>query len=257
MSSASRFSQVVFVSFVLGAHALQSIGCITAARRDKAAGRITLGTAYLKEGNVPGAIEKLEEGAKLDRRNWAGWNKLGLAYMAAGAPDQAEEAFLKAIHIVPDEAEALTNYGTFLVRNGRPEEAIPVLTKAAKTLTYRKPAIPLSNLGYAYHLLDRNTEALANLDDAIRRAPNLCQARFMRGIVLDAMDRQPSALEDFEVVVQLCGEEAAGAYFQAGRLLLEQGRRNDGCTYLMTALQESGTSALGRQARELHGAECK
>jgi len=257
MPSASPLIRLALVALALGVNALQSTSCISAARRDKAAGRITLGTAYLKEGNVPGAIEKLEEGAKLDRRNWAAWNKLGLAYMAAGAPERAEEAFLKAIDIVPDEAEALTNYGTFLVRNGRPEEAIPVLTQAAKTLTYRKPAIPLSNLGYAYHLLDRNTEALANLDDAIRRAPNLCQARFMRGIVLDTLDQKPRALEDFEVVVQLCGEEAAGAYYQAGRLLLEQGQRNDGCSYLLTAVQEGGSSELGRQASTLHDAECR
>lgn len=257
MTTASSLSRIAWVVLALGAHAVQSSGCITAARREKAAGRITLGAAYLREGNLPGAITTLEEGAKLDRRNWAAWNKLGLAYMAAGAPEKAEEAFLKAVDLVPEEAEALTNYGTFLIRVGRPEEALPLLQKASASLTYRKPAIPLSNLGYAYHLLERNTEALATLDDAIRRAPNLCQARFMRGLVLDALDQQPRALEDFEVVVELCGEEAAGAYHQAGRLLLEQGQRNDGCTYLLTAIQEAGSSELGRMVAELHDSECQ
>jgi len=257
MSTASHLSRLALIALALGVHALQSTGCISAARREKAAGRITLGAAYLREGNLPSAISTLEEGAKLDRRNWSAWNKLGLAYMAAGAPEKAEEAFLKAIDLVPEEAEALTNYGTFLIRVGRPEDAIPVLKKASESLTYRKPAIPMSNLGYAYHLLDRNTEALATLDDAIRRAPNLCQARFNRGLVLDSLDQKPRALDDFEAVVQLCGDEAAGAYHQAGRLLLEQGRRNDGCTYLLTAVQQAGESELGRLASELHQSECR
>ena len=257
MTTPSHLPRLALLLLTLGLHATQSSGCISAARREKAAGRITLGSAYLREGNLPGAITTLEEGAKLDRRNWAAWNKLGLAYMAAGASEKAEDAFLKAIDLVPEEAEALTNYGTFLIRSGRPEESLPFLQKASASLIYRKPAIPLSNLGYAYHLLDRNAEALATLDDAVRRAPNLCQARFMRGVVLDALDQKPRALDDFQAVVRLCGEDAAGAYHQAGRLLLEQGQRNDGCTYLLTAVQAAGSSELGRIATELHEEECR
>ena len=147
MSSSSPLPRLALIVLTLGFHAMHSTGCTSAARREKAAGRITLGAAYLREGNLPSAISTLEEGAKLDRRNWSAWNKLGLAYMAAGATEKADEAFLKAIDLVPEEAEALTNYGTFLIRSGRPEESLPFLLKASATLTYRKPAIPLSNLG--------------------------------------------------------------------------------------------------------------
>lgn len=240
----------------LVAVAVLATACISAARQEKAASRVTLGSAYLREGNLPSAITTLEEAARLDRRNWSAWNKLGLAYMAAGAYDQADEAFVKALDLVPEEAEALTNRGSLLIRAGRAEEAIEPLSQAAASLTYRKPAVALSNLGYAYHQLGRYSEALASLDAAIRRAPNLCQARFVRGLVYRAVDETDRALDDFDVVIQLCGEEASGAYLQAGELLVEQGRRDDGCTYLLTALQEAGSGALSDAARAAHRGSC-
>ena len=232
-------------------------GCISTQRQERASGRITLGSAYLREGNLPAAVEALEEGARLDRRNWGAWNKLGLAYMAAGAYEKADKAFNRAIDLVPEEAEALTNYGSFLVRAGRANEAIPVLEKACQDLTYRKPAIPMSNLGYAYLQLEQPKQALVLLNQAVNRAPNLCQARFLRGLAHSELGQPERALADFDVVVQLCGDEASGAYYQAGRLLVDTERRNEGCTYLLTAMQDAGDSELGQQARTLHRTACK
>ncbi len=246
----------VLLAGTLAALGAGTSGCISTARQEKAAGRVSLGAAYLREGNLPGAIETLEEGARLDRRNWAAWNKLGLAYMAAGAYDKSEKAFLKSIDLVPDEAEALTNYGSMLIRAGRSAEAIPILESATRDLTYRKPALPLSNLGYAHLTLGDYDRALPLFSDAIRRAPNLCQARFLRGLTYAQLEDTPRALEDFDAVIQLCGDEAPGAYYQAGKLLLETQKRNEGCTYLLTAMQEAADSELGEQARSLHRTAC-
>ncbi len=232
-------------------------GCISTARQDKASGRVSLGAAYLREGNLPGAIEILEEGARLDRRNWSAWNKLGLAYMAAGAYEKSEKAFLKAIDLVPDEAEALTNYGSMLIRVGRPSEAIPILEIATRDLTYRKPALPLSNLGYAHLRLGDHDRAILLLSDAIRRAPNLCQARFLRGLAYVEQEENTRALADFDVIIELCGDEAPGAYYQAGKILLETDKRNEGCTFLLTAMQEAPDSELGEQAKAIHRVACQ
>jgi len=256
MSAATQL-KLGIVSALFMSMSTWATGCISSTRQEKASGRITLGSAYLREGNLPGAIETLEEGARLDRRNWAAWNKLGLAYMAVGAYEKADKAFLKSIDLVPGEAEALTNYGSFLIRAGRADEAIPILEMAVADLTYRKPAIPLSNLGYAYLKLDQPDQAILLLNNAILRAPNLCQARFLRGMAYSELDKAERALSDFDVVVQLCGEEATGAYYQAGRLLVETERRNQGCTYLLTAIQDAGESELGEQARELHRTVCR
>jgi len=44
-------------------------GCVTTANRDQSITRTRLGTAYLREQNIPGAIGILQEATKLDPRN--------------------------------------------------------------------------------------------------------------------------------------------------------------------------------------------
>ncbi len=246
----------VFRRLFLTVVVLGAVGCISAARQEKAAGRVGLGSAYLREGNIPGAVRTLEEAARLDRRNWAAFNKLGLAYMAAGSTEKAGHAFERAMKLNEDEAELLVNYGNLLVRTGRLEEAAATFEVAAQDLTYRKPSIALSNLGFVRLQQGQHAEALAVLDQAIRRAPNLCQAHFNRGLVHEAMGSHDFALEDFEAVIEMCGEDASGAYLQAGMLLIDQKDRNTGCTYILTAVQDAGDTPLGREARQVHRQEC-
>lgn len=231
------------------------IGCVSSKRQESAGARTGLGAAYLQEGNAPAAVEELRKATKLDPRNWNAWNKLGLAYLAQGAVEEADEAFQKALKIAPENAEVNNNYAYLLTRMGRYEEAGAYYEAALDDLTYRKPALVLSNWGHALFLAGRHEEAVARLDQAVQRAPNLCQARFNRGLALEAVGRTTVALEDFEAVISLCGEDAAGAYFQAGKLLLDQQDRAGACEYLRTAAGDRG-SELGRAAADLHAREC-
>ena len=233
-----------------------SVGCISAARQDSAGAQVRLGAAFLQEGNAPDAVRALQEATRLDRRNWNAWNKLGLAYFKQGAPDLAEEAFQKSLDLVPGNAEVNNNYGYMLVRMGRHEDALPLFEAAMRDLTYRKPSLVLSNWGHALYMLERYEEAEQKLDQAVARAPNLCQARFNRGLVREARGEKGRALDDFEAVIQLCGDSAAGAYYRAGRVLLELDDKRGACTYLHTAAQNGAQSDLGDAAADLHAREC-
>jgi Tfp pilus assembly protein PilF len=237
------------------------VGCVSMKKQDQAGARVGLGAAYLQEGNSPAAVEELQEAVKLDPRNWNGWNKLGLAYLSQGATDRAEVAFRKALKLAPDNAEVNNNFAYMLSRTGRYDEAAVYYQAALEDLTYRKPALVLSNWGHTLYLAGRYEEAVARLDQAVQRAPNLCQARFNRGLALEAAGRKTPALEDFEAVISLCGDEAAGAYLQAGKLLLEQKDKAGACEYLRTATRMSSDprgreSELGRAAADLHAREC-
>ena len=242
---------------LLGVLVALSAGCVSQKRRDSAASHASLGVAYLKEGNVPGSVEELQRATKSDPRSWQAFNKLGLAYLAAGAPDRAEQALSRAARLAPDNAEVLNNYGLILMRLGRIDEAVPVFEHAIKDLTYRRPSLPMSNLGHALYLLGRNEEAIAVLDQAVQRAPNLCEARFNRGLAWDAIGKPGRALEDMESVVALCGDDTPGAYLEAGRLLISQSDRNGGCSYLLSAQEGAEGTALAAAARSLREQECK
>ncbi len=230
-------------------------GCVSKQRVDQAASRVELGAAYLRENNAPGAIQVLREATRKDPRSWNAWNKLGLAYLAQGAMKESEAAFKKAVRL-DDNAEVRNNYGYMLMRSGDLPGAVAQFEAALTDLTYRKPAVVLSNLGHALHLSGQHETAIARLSEAIERAPNMCQARFNRGLAYTSLGRRESALDDFEVVINMCGKEASGAYLQAARLLIEVDDRKGACSYLRVVMDDARRSNLGDAASDLHARVC-
>lgn len=231
---------------------LCSVGCVPKKRQAQAASRVELGAVYLEEMQPEQAIGELREATKLDRRNADAWEKLGLAYMAKGAPEEARKALKHAVRLRPDDAQILNNYGLVLLEVGELEPAIEVFERATQDLTYRKPAIVLNNLGYAYLQAKRHDEAIRALDAALERSPNLCQARFHRGLAWQAKGDLDRALQDLDKVVQMCGEQAPGAYYHAAEVLLAQGNRTAAQVYLENAARLSNNDPeLNAAARAL------
>lgn len=229
---------------------LLAICCATPQKMERAAVKTDLASVYLQEGNLEGAIAILEEATSLHRQNWMAWNHLGIAYMEKHRPEEADRAFRRAIRFSGGErAEPHLNYGLFLFHEGCVDEAIVQYELALEDLTYRKPALVMNNLGYAYYTQGRYDEAVRILGQALRRMPNLCQARFHLGLTLRAMGRSTRALEAFERTIMLCGEEALGAYLQAGELLLEAGEREKAATYLRKVIEAYPDSEPARSAR--------
>ena len=64
------------------------------------------------------------------------------------------------------------------------------------------------------------------------------------------------ALEDFETVIQTCGDEAPGAYFHAAQALFPLDRADDACTYLRTAAREANNKELSREVGKWLTKEC-
>jgi Tfp pilus assembly protein PilF len=230
-------------------------GCVTQQRIRRSQSRTELGIAFLVEGNASQAIRTLVEATQLNPRNAKAWEKLGLSYASQGASERAEKAFLRSLKI-EKRAETHNNFGLMLLSDSRYTEAIPHFKAASTDITYRNIAISLNNLGQTYHLLGRNQEALQSLSNAIRRAPNLCQARFLRGVVHRDLEMKGKALSDFQEVIRLCGDNAFGAYYQAAELLIETSDVPAACSYLQTIQREVPNTPLSNQAKETHAKVC-
>lgn len=232
-------------------------GCVSAQKQDQAASRALLGQAYLRESNPAGAVLILEEAVQLDRYNFEAWQNLALAYMSQGVFEDSERAFKKALQLAPGRAEINNNYGLLLLKLDRREESIASFEAAIADITYRSPALAMSNLGYVFYLDGRNDEALAHLTEALRRAPGLCQAQFNRGLVYRASGEADLALADFQQTIDTCGDTASGAYLQAAEVMLEQGDVYGGCVYLDRLATIDPHSPLGRDAREVRARSCQ
>ncbi len=247
MTRAALLASLVFAVALPGVS-----GCVSEKRQSQAVAHLELGAIYIDERQPEQAIGELRQAVKLDRRNADAWEKLGLAYMARGAPEEAESALKRSVHLRPDDAQVLNNYGLVLLQAGKLDEAIAVFEHAMDDLTYRKPAIVLNNLGYAYLLSNRQDDAIRALDGALERSPNLCQARFHRGLAWQQKGDLERALSDLDKVVQSCGEQAPGAYYHAAEVLLAQGNRTAAQVYLQNALRMSDNDPkLNAAAKEL------
>lgn len=232
-------------------------GCVTSTRQRQAQAHVDLGTAYLREGDAPAALGVLRDAVRKDPRNWEGWDRLGLAYWAQAEFEESEKAFSRAVRLVPDKAEVRNNYGLMLMAQGRNQEAISHFEVARKDLLYRRPTLVLSNLGHALYLEGRHDEALAVLDQALARSPDLCQARFHRALVYEGLQRLDGALADYDELIRTCQDEAAGAWYHAAKLLVARGDRTAACTYLGTALERTRPgSDLYEASRKLKALEC-
>ena len=231
------------------------LACVTQQRIKRSQSRTELGTAYLVEGNAAQAIQVLEEATKLNPRNAKAWEKLALSYAAQGAVVKAESSFARSLKI-ESRAETHNNFGLMLLSQKRYDEAIPHFESASSDVKYRNIAISLNNLGQTYYLLNRNQEALRTLNNAIRRAPNLCQARFVRGMVHERLNYDGKALSDYEEVIRLCGDKAFGAYYQAALILIKKDDRPAACSYLQTIQREAPDTPLSYQAADQHKEVC-
>ena len=92
--------------------------------------------------------------------------QLGRYYDGQLRPDQAIEAYRKAILLDPQHAEAHNALGVSLARKGKLTDAIALLERAA-SLASNKPHI-VGNLGYALLLAGRNQSAITMLTSASR-----------------------------------------------------------------------------------------
>jgi tetratricopeptide (TPR) repeat protein len=71
-----------------------------------------LGLCQLEVGNHGAAAEALARATRLDAHDWSSWNNLGIARRAKGDGLGARDAFLRALEIRPDFAQARDNLST-------------------------------------------------------------------------------------------------------------------------------------------------
>jgi type IV pilus assembly protein PilF len=222
-----------------------------ASKKDRSQARAELGRAYLSEGSLESAVRTLREATELDRTNWVAWNFLGLALAEKGKAEEAEDAFRRAVRFAPERAESHLNYGLFLFSQDRVDEAIAQYELALEDLAYRKPSFVLNNLGFALMSKGEWGRAQQVLQEAVIRAPNLCQARFNLGLAQQGGGEVKKAISTFEDVLEVCGDEATGAYLQLGILHLGQGDLDMATSYLYQAVDQAPESAIADEAQKL------
>jgi len=102
---------------------------------------------YLRQGNRKLAIENLQKAIEADPDSMTAQHSIALAYQQFGRPKLADKHYRLALAL--DEVSGLihNNYGAFLCRQKKTDEAEKHFLKALDDVKYETPARALENAG--------------------------------------------------------------------------------------------------------------
>jgi tetratricopeptide (TPR) repeat protein len=199
------------------------IGCASAPQPIQNEGevRYKLGVSYLGEADYASALRELVRAAELEPRKAEVHNALGLAYYGLERLEEAEKEFQQALDLDPKFTEAYNNLGATYLKQERWEEAIEAFQKVTVDLTYPRPEVPFTNIGFAYQRQGELIKAIEYYDQAIRYNVKYDLAYLNRGLAYKELRRLDNAANDFQKVVEL-RPNSAQAYYNLGLVRRDQ-----------------------------------
>jgi Tfp pilus assembly protein PilF len=102
---------------------------------------------------------------------------LGWTYRFQGKLDQAISECKRAIEVDPDFGNPYNDIGSYLIEQGRYDEAIPWLERALTAVRYEPRHFPHFNLGRAYIAKANFARARHHFNESLRLEPNYTLAR--------------------------------------------------------------------------------
>ncbi len=108
---------------------------------------VNLGIAYMREGQLDVALEKLKQGLRLDPRHASGHNAIAVLYERLGKTELAGEHYRRALSLDGSSPYIHNAYGAFLCEQDRFEDADAHFRQAAEYPLNRAPEVALTNAG--------------------------------------------------------------------------------------------------------------
>jgi len=135
--------------------------------------RMQLAIGYFEQANYPVALDEVKKAIAADPLNANGYSLRAIIYMRMGEKELANDNFLQALKLAPNDPDLNNNYGSFLCQNGRVKESFKHFDAALASRNYQSPAGALNNAG-SCALKEKNNElAERYLLQALKIAPDV------------------------------------------------------------------------------------
>ena len=151
-------------------------GCVTestgglpqpAPKAERAEAQLAVARGYIGASSWANAKRALEKVIALDSSLPETYVLYAVAYEAEGELDLAERHYHRALRMAPSDPQALFNYGSFLQRRERYDDAATQLGKVVKNTEYRARAQAYEALGLAEVARGRTDAAIAAFQRAL------------------------------------------------------------------------------------------
>jgi type IV pilus assembly protein PilF len=153
-------------------------------RTEAARTRTDLGQKYMEQGRLELALENLKKALAYDDGYADAHTVIAVLYERIGDPKQAEEHYRRAAQLKPKGGSELNNYGAFLCKIGRYDEAVSYFERAIADPFYATPEVALTNSGTCLLKAGKRDAAEKALRAALDRDPNNAEALFQLASVL-------------------------------------------------------------------------
>ncbi len=137
-----------------------------------------LGIAYLRQGDVNTAKEKLDRALKENPGNPAVHSARAMLFQRMNLEAEADKEFQTALHLAPQDPDLSNNYAVYLCERGRTDEGVKRFEAVAHNALYRTPWVAYTNAGVCLHSAKRNADAARNFVQALQIRPNFGEAAY-------------------------------------------------------------------------------
>lgn len=173
--------------------------------------RTSLAGQYIRQKKLDLAMRQLEMAFKADRRYAPAHDMMGVLLQQEGSAinlKKAEKHFKKAIKLDSDFIQARNNYGVYLSKLKRYDEAIEQFRIAGAALGYDGRVSALENLGRIYLKLGKKSHATQVFLRALDTNPNSIIAHIELTDLLIEKNRIKQARDLFEETKVLLGRNS-------------------------------------------------
>ena len=178
----------------------------------------TLGSVLRQQKQFEDALAAFEHAARLRPEAVELWRAVANVMVDLDRAERAALAFARVVKLNPRDRDAAYNAGSLLQRSGRAAEALPYLQMSDDLQADHAPTLQMRAL--ALHDLERDDEALADIERAHRLEPASAEICNNAGAILHRLGRDEEALTWFDRALQrrpayigaLCNKGAALTY---------------------------------------------
>jgi type IV pilus assembly protein PilF len=171
--------------------------------RSAAEVHVALGQRYLQQGKLELALEKLEKALKFDSSYVDAHTVIAVLYERINDLRKASEHYKRAAELAPRNGAVNNNYGAFLCREGRFDEAAQRFSTALADPFYKTPDVAYTNAGTCALQADKPDHAEQDFRKALETNPNNAEALFhLAGILFKKNDflRARAFLQRFDAL---------------------------------------------------------
>ncbi|WP_394172602.1 type IV pilus biogenesis/stability protein PilW [Thalassotalea litorea] len=138
----------------------------------KAKTRISLALSYLNMGNMAQAKFNLERARDFAPKSVEVYTAFAHYFEVVGENEQAEDAYRKALDIEDNDADTLNNFGVFLCRQQRVNEAEQYFKAAIRVPSYLRVAQTYENIALCHLKINNFAKAEHALERSLAHNPN-------------------------------------------------------------------------------------